>query len=343
MRRLAWFSLLLACLVVPLGAYVRLSDAGLGCPDWPGCYGRVSPHHARADILRAESANPAGPVSLDKAWKEMTHRYAASLLGVCILLTACQARRRRQGRASANLLLAAVLAQGLLGMLTVALLLKPAVVTLHLLLGMSIVATLAWRALSPAWRPLAASKGLRRALSLLVLALLAQVALGGWVSSSHAALACQGFPACNGEWWPAMRFDQAFHWLREAGEAADGAPLAGESLIAVHWLHRLGALLVSVLAWRCAWLAWREAELRAHALLLIVLWAAQVGLGMANVLLALPLPVAVAHNTTAMLLLACVATLLGRCLQPAARRRWRAVTPRLALYRRRDAHGHWAG
>ncbi|KUM03850.1 COX15/CtaA family protein [Chromobacterium subtsugae] len=328
MRKLVWLALLLAAVVVPFGAYVRLSHAGLGCPDWPGCYGQLSPSHAALAIQQAQALAPDGPVSLDKAWKEMLHRYLAGSLGALIVLIAWQAWRTGRQRLPAALLLGVVLTQGLLGMLTVTLLLKPAIVTSHLLGGMGVLQILAWMAASPRLAAVTAPPLLGRLSGLLASALALQLALGGWVSSNYAALACQGFPGCNGDAWPALRFDHAFHLLRELGEAPDGSLLDFASLVTIHWLHRLGALLVSLLLLSVLALGWRLPPLRRHLAWLAAAWLLQVGLGIANVLLQLPLPLAVAHNAGAALLLMAALLLLSRLrpraaeLRPAAR-----VTP----------------
>lgn len=325
MRKLIGLAILLAAIVVPFGAYVRLSDAGLGCPDWPGCYGQLSPQHAADTIQQAAVANPDGPVSLPKAWKEMTHRYLASALGLVILLTALLAWRWRRDRLPASLLLGGVVLQGLLGMWTVTLLLKPAIVSLHLIGGMSLAAGLGWFGLRHHWPTITVPRAVGVLAWLLVLAILLQIGLGGWVSSNYAALACQGFPTCNGAWLPsAMRFDHAFHLWRELGAAPDGSPLDSASLVAIHWLHRLGAALVSLLVWGLVLSAWRQAVLRPRLLALLVAWLLQVALGIANVLLLLPLPLAVAHNAGALLLLS-VALLL------AAQNRGRALAVAPAL------------
>ncbi|MGL6070283.1 COX15/CtaA family protein [Craterilacuibacter sp.] len=320
LRRLVWLALLIACIVVPLGAYVRLSDAGLGCPDWPGCYGQLSPAHARDVIVDIHSANPAGPVSMAKAWKEMAHRYLASALGLIILLACAFAWWRRLAlsiRLFTSVLLLAVMMQGLLGMWTVTLLLKPVIVSLHLIGGMLIVALLAVQA-SHRVQPLLASALWQRTLAwLLLAALLGQILLGGWVSSNYAALACQGFPTCNGQWQPAdMRFDHAFQLTRELGMAPDGSLLLFGHLVAIHWLHRVGAVLVSCLLLLLVWTGRQQAAWQGQRRLLFGLWLLQIALGAANVLAALPLPVAVAHNAVAMLLLACTLTLALRFTSP---------------------------
>lgn len=325
MKRLLLFALLLGCIVVPLGAYVRLSDAGLGCPDWPGCYGQLTPHHAADDIRQAMVQQPDGPVSHAKAWKEMVHRYLAATLGLLILLAAAVAWRRRQQQLATGGLLALLLLQGLLGMWTVTLLLKPAVVTAHLLGGMSIVALLA------AAQRTAAPQTIPRMhawlLWLLPLLVWLQIALGGWVSSNYAALACQGFPACNGIYLPDdLQFAGAFHWQRELGESADGSLLQFSQLQAIHWLHRLGALLLSVALLLAVRLNWQHAALRPRLLLLLGALLLQLALGAANVLLLLPLPLAVAHNIGAMLLLALTLSLACSVRQAVAQRSMQAIT-----------------
>ncbi|AUH53398.1 heme A synthase [Chromobacterium sp. ATCC 53434] len=326
MRKLIWAALLLAVVVVPFGAYVRLSHAGLGCPDWPGCYGQISPAHAADSIAQAQSLAPDGPVSLGKAWREMAHRYLAGSLGLLILLIGWRAWREKRQRLPAGLLLATVALQGTLGMLTVTLVLKPVIVTSHLLGGMAVLQILAWMALAPGLTPVRASAALPRLAGLLASALVLQLALGGWVSSNYAALACQGFPACNGQSWPELRFDRAFHLLRELGESPDGGLLDFASLVTIHWLHRLGALAVSLLLCSVLWLGWREAALRPHLGCLAAAWLLQIGLGVANVLLQLPLPLAVAHNAGAALLLMTALLLRSRLRAPAAARR-RAALP----------------
>ncbi|UTH76319.1 heme A synthase [Chromobacterium sp. IIBBL 290-4] len=312
MRKLVWLALLLAMIVVPFGAYVRLSNAGLGCPDWPGCYGRLSPAHAVDSIQAAQLASPEGPVSLGKAWKEMSHRYLAGSLGLLILLIAWRAWRERLQRLPASLLIAVVALQGALGMWTVTLLLKPAIVTSHLLGGMAVLQILAWMMFAPRLAPVAGPPVLRMLSAWLISALILQLLLGGWVSSNYAALACQGFPACNGQSWPSLRFDQAFHVVRELGQAADGSLLGFDSLVTIHWLHRLGALLVSLLVMAVMLKGWPEAGLRPHLACLGSAWLAQIGLGIANVLLQLPLPLAVAHNAGAAFLLATALLLRSR-------------------------------
>lgn len=303
MRKLAWMALVLALVVVPLGAYVRLSDAGLGCPDWPGCYGKVTPAHAAPAIDQAMRQLPDGPVSHAKAWKEMVHRYAAGTLGLLIAALAVLAWRQRQRRAASTVLLGLLVLQALLGMWTVTLLLKPAIVTAHLLGGMSIVAILAWLALADRLRPIPVSAVVRALALCLFTLIIAQIALGGWTSANNAALVCTGFPGCNGQSWPSeLRFSHAFHFWRVAGDGEGG--LGYQDLLTIHWMHRLGALAVSLALLALVAAGWRNRLLRPSLYCLLVLWAVQITLGIINVTAWLPLPNAVAHNAVAMLLLA---------------------------------------
>jgi cytochrome c oxidase assembly protein subunit 15 len=298
-------------LVIVVGAYVRLEDAGLGCPDWPGCYGQMLgvPDEAH-EVARAEQAFPGKTVDRARARKEMFHRYLAGTLGLLILAIAIMAwRRRAPGRAPwlATALVALVAFQAALGMWTVTLLLKPAIVTLHLLGGMGTLALITWlalRALDPPAAPAPAAGRLRPWAALALGVLTAQIALGGWVSANYAALACADFPTCQGEWLPPMDFANAFHVLRELGMTAAGAALSQEALNAIQWSHRAGALVTVIVVGGLALRALREPALRGAAWTSIVLLAIQVGLGIANVLLKLPLVLAAAHNAVAALLLA---------------------------------------
>jgi len=302
----------LAFVVVVVGAYVRLMDAGLGCPDWPGCYGAITPNHAAEDIARAVASQGGehGPVSLRKAWKEMFHRYLAGTLGLAILAIAVLAWRNRRTHARHLLpcaLLALVIVQAALGMWTVTLLLKPVIVTLHLLGGMATLALLSWLALRELEWPRAfepAGRGRVRPWAAAGLAIVAvQIALGGWVSSNYAALACVDFPTCHGTWLPNMDFTHGFQVVRELGRTAAGTHLAYEALVAIHWTHRAGALVTLLYVGTLAWALMRMRGLAPMGVALAVLLAAQVALGIANVLAGLPLAVAVAHNAVAACLL----------------------------------------
>jgi cytochrome c oxidase assembly protein subunit 15 len=289
--------LLSACLtfvVVVVGAYVRLSDAGLACPDWPLCYGQPMP----VEIV--------GDEALVKAWKEMAHRYLAGLLGVCILLTAYLAWSERQSQWLATAIGLLVLFQATLGMWTVTLLLKPAIVTAHLLGGMAVFALLVWMVLSQYQY----SKQIRevRVPAVLALAVLVvQIALGGWVSANYAGLACPDLPLCQGRSLPPMDFANAFHVLRELGQSPDGGLLSIEALTAIHWTHRVFALVVLGVV---GWAAMRAMKIFPWlGIAIVLLLLLQLALGAANVAFSLPLPLAAAHNAGAALLLASLVVL----------------------------------
>ena len=311
--RLIVLTTCLAFIVVIVGAYVRLMDSGLGCPDWPGCYGALTPAQAEdriAEAVRAQGGEH-GPVSLHKAWKEMFHRYLAGALGLLILAITIAAWRRNtarpRSRSLATALLVLVMFQAALGMWTVTLLLKPVIVTLHLLGGMATLSLLAWLSLrESAFAPqFEAARGRRLkgwaagGLAIVV----AQIALGGWVSSNYAALACIDFPTCHGVWRPEMDFAHGFQLVRELGRTATGTHLAYEALTAIHWTHRVGALVTLLYVGALAFALSRIAGLGRYALVLAGVLALQIALGISNIVLGLPLPVAVAHNGVAAVLL----------------------------------------
>ncbi len=310
-RKFILAALILAFGVVALGAYVRLSDAGLGCPDWPGCYGKLTPHNA-SDAINAELAvRPDGPVSHAKAWKEMVHRYFAGTLGLLILAIVMLAWRgrgeTRGGFGLPLLLLGLIVFQAMLGMWTVTKLLKPLIVSSHLLGGMTTLSLLLWlwlRERSQSTHAYYANSDHLRGIAMLGLMLVAvQIGLGGWVSTNYAALACTDFPMCHGAWMPPMDFEQAFTLHRNLGETATGDLLPLTALTAIHWTHRVMALVVTL--YLC-WLVLRLMRSPGYAVMGLViggLLVLQVSLGISNVLLGLPLAVAVAHNAGAALLL----------------------------------------
>jgi heme a synthase len=315
-RNLAWLAAALALLVIVVGAYVRLEDAGLGCPDWPGCYGRmVGVPESAAERAAAERAFPGKTVDTGRARKEMLHRYLAGALGLIVCGIAVMAwRRRGEPRRSptpAYALVVLIALQAALGMWTVTLLLKPVVVTLHLLGGMATLALLIWLALRETALPPppSAARRLRPWAAAGLVLLAGQIALGGWVSSNYAALACPDFPTCHGAWVPQMDFGHAFSPARELGMTAAGAPLPQEALAAIHWSHRAGAAATALLLGGLAVAAARTPGFAAQAAVLLVLLAGQIALGVANVVTKLPLALAVAHNAGAALLLAALVVL----------------------------------
>lgn len=310
-RKLVWFAVLYTFVVVVVGAFVRLTDAGLGCPDWPGCYGELTPHHAKDDIAKAveEQGGTHGPVSMGKAWKEMFHRYIAGGLGLVILAIAVLAWARRaelrQSPLLASSVVAVVIFQALLGMWTVTLLLKPVIVTLHLLGGLATLTLLAWLGLrQERFAPVgAAAVRLRPWATLALLVVIAQIALGGWVSTNYAALACVDFPTCHGAWVPEMDFRHGFQLVRELGMTAAGTHLSYDAITAIHWTHRVGALVTAAVAGGLAWALWRTPGWRRYGQVLAAVLALQIGIGIGNVVFSLPLLLAAAHNAGAAILL----------------------------------------
>ena len=297
------------CLAM-LGAYVRLSDAGLGCPDWPGCYGRITPPEAHHEIAHAEQ-HYGGDVNPAKGWKEMIHRYAVGGLSVLLLGTLLAAARKRKTLDLPWAMLAApllvIVLQALLGRWTVTLRLMPIVVTAHLVGGLTLLATLTLLA-SRASLPRQSLPG--RGWVWLALAMVAmQVVLGGWVSSNYAGLACDGFPLCRGTLAPPDGLWAALQPDRPLGLTADGLPLTVAQLAGIHWLHRLGALLVTLVVGSLAW-SLRHQHPR-WAVLLGTALLVQLLLGITNVVAGLPLPAAVAHNGGAALLIVLLTGLLA--------------------------------
>ncbi|MBT7952378.1 MAG: COX15/CtaA family protein [Gammaproteobacteria bacterium] len=310
-------TLLTYCVIV-LGAYTRLSDAGLGCPDWPGCYGKIFVPGETEVIEQANQAYPERPVEQAKAWKEMIHRYAAGSLGLIILLLALKSWYWRSKDKTVRILapsvlLSLVIFQAALGMWTVTLLLKPVIVTAHLLGGMAILALLYWQLINSI-HPLNRTKrqNISPWLVLGVIVVYCQIALGGWTSANYSALICTDFPKCQAQWWPQMDFKEGFILWRGLGVDYEGGVLDAAARTAIHVSHRLGALFTFVLlislAVRAILSGNRKFILTGVAIVLILL--TQISLGIANVLLVLPLPVAVAHNGVAALLLLSMITLL---------------------------------
>jgi cytochrome c oxidase assembly protein subunit 15 len=323
-QRLLWIALLTAACVVTLGAYVRLSDAGLGCPDWPGCYGKLVgvPEHDH-EIDAAQEAYPHAPVEAPKAWKEMIHRYLAGGLGLMILGVAVAAWRERRPLFWPFALVLLVAFQAALGMWTVTLLLKPVIVTLHLLGGLTtlgILFGLWWlqRPQSSHVPNLPSAAQFTRAAWLVLALVIVQISLGGWTSTNYAAMACPDYPMCQGQWLPDMDWQHAFTINRELGQTAsgDGLPLA--SLVAIHWLHRWLAIVVVA---ALVWLGWRlmRAGWRANGMALMHVVALQWLIGVSNVWLQWPLSLAVLHNTGAALVLLTVLATLMRVREAAKR------------------------
>ena len=392
-HRIAWLAVALTLGVIVFGAFVRLSDAGLSCPDWPTCYGRATWPQAAAEVSD-HAASEIRPFETHKAWREQVHRHLAATLGVLVLVLALLAVRRRRhglalvlgasllvaaaiplymqghivpalavaalgeglllvaalrwsnpgsgpGQASAPghrsdlanvgaLTLAVVIFQALLGKWTVTMLLKPVIVMGHLLGGMLTFSLLTWMAWRATHLPvvLADATVLRRWLMVAIAVLGVQIALGGWVSANYAALACGAggwttgqhhyldFPRCVGQWWPPSDFSEGFVLWRGVGADYEGGVLDGASRIAIQMAHRMFAVVAAATLLLLSWRTMRTPGLRAWSLVLALLTLAQVLLGVLNVKLSLPLPVAVLHNGGAALLLFTLVSLLARLRRP---------------------------
>ena len=312
-KRLAMLGAVMALCVVVLGAYVRLTDSGLGCPDWPGCYGTLTVPESEAAIEKAQTIYPDSIVETGKAWREMLHRYLAGTLGLVVLalfILACQKARQfpQQINVSpwlATALLAIITFQAALGMWTVTMLLKPVIVSAHLLGGMTTLGLLTWVA-HRNWgqysSSIVQSRGSRNLIRFALVILLMQIFLGGWTSTNYAALACTDFPTCHGAWMPDMDFKDAFHMVRELGQSADGGNLTLASLTAIQWTHRVGAIITLIYLGFLALNSLKYAQLKNLSLALIAVLFAQISLGIANLVLHLPLVLAVGHNLGAALL-----------------------------------------
>lgn len=363
-HRVAWLAVALAAGVIVFGAFVRLSHAGLSCPDWPTCYGQAAwPTHEHE--IAAANVQFERPVEVNKTWREQFHRHIAASLGLLVLALALLARRSDKGiwwvlaasgmvavsitlyistlyvasaivaaagvamllalalRTSpeplarlAPLTLAVIVFQALLGMWTVTWLLKPVVVMGHLLGGLatfSLLLTMAWRSTPGRDMPRADLARIRPWLWLALTVLVLQIALGGWTSANYAALACGAdFPTCQGLWWPNHDFQQGFVLWRGIGVDYEGGVLDGPARVAIHLAHRIGAVAAFALVLVCAMRLIRSSGLAAWGWLLTVVLLAQIALGISNVVLGLPLWVAVAHNAGAVLLLAILVSLLAR-------------------------------
>jgi cytochrome c oxidase assembly protein subunit 15 len=322
LRALTLTTLFLTVDLVLFGAFTRLTDSGLGCPDWPGCYGTTSPLAAAEQIHRAQTALPSGPVTHAKAWVEMLHRYLAMAVGaliVALMVVHLWQRFARRRHAGVPLLwplatFAWVCVQGAFGALTVTMKLYPSIVTAHLLGALVLLVLLALQSESYDPLPLRLSLPLRVGLYAVAALALLQIALGGWVSTNYAVLACADFPTCQGSFWPDMDFSRGFTLLRPLGASADGSWLPFNALTAIHYTHRLVAYVLlcalSVLAWRLHAAGDRPHRRWAGVLAAIAAW--QLASGLSNVVLGWPLPAALAHTGGAAALAIALTMLLAR-------------------------------
>ena len=324
-RKLAWITAFLTFDLIVFGAFTRLTDSGLGCPDWPGCYGMANPFLAHAQVSAAQAAMPTGPVTVAKAWIEMVHRYLAMGIGVLLVSLMVQAWRNwKKAHLAAyapmlpTLLFVFVLVQGAFGAWTVTLKLQPVIVTIHLLLGMGLLSMVTWlgcrqdlyqsggrivRPMAPRWPYLLAA---------VTLAL--QIAFGGWVSTNYATLACGDFPTCNGTYLPEMDFEHGFTLWRELGKTAAGHYVPMSALTAIHWVHRHFAVVLVLVLGHAAWRARVNPRLRPLARNIAIVLALQAATGIATVYFSFPLTLAVLHNAGAAMLVLLVTMLNYRSL-----------------------------
>ena len=300
--------------LILFGAFTRLSDSGLGCPDWPGCYGVSNPMAALAQIREAESLMPDGPVTLSKAWIEMLHRYFAMGVGFLIIIITVWSWMKKQtmgakitGTSIGILILVCV--QGAFGAWTVTLKLQPVIVTIHLMLALTLLAALTYLSSMSArlenhadLRPIKTMVPFKKIAWVVLAILTLQIFLGGWVSTNYAVLACDDFPLCHGAWYPAMNFSEGFTLWRELGKSVDGSYLSIEALRAIHWTHRVGAILAVIAVFYLAFKLWVISKdnptsmIKSWAISLFGLGILQVVTGMSNIILDWPLLAALLHT-----------------------------------------------
>jgi heme a synthase len=318
-KKLVVFMMILTLAIVMLGAWVRLTDAGLGCPDWPGCYGNLLPSQSKDKIAAAvaEQGGEHGPVSMGKAWREMIHRYFAKILGLLAIIAVgiAWAKRRElhQSPWLATALLGVIICQGIFGMWTVTMKLMPIIVTGHLMGGMLVFAMLVWlwqrQRAAYKYRDAEPAAALKTAAAIGLALLAVQVFLGGWTSTNYAALACHDLPTCQAKWWPDMRWQDAFDFTRDLGVTDSGAAIGLPELTAMHFMHRLGAIVVFLFIGWLGSKALKTDGLKGIGIAMLIGLVVQISLGLSNVHWSLPLPVAVLHNGGAAFLLGCLVVL----------------------------------
>lgn len=308
-KRLIFSASFLTLCVVVFGAFVRLTDSGLGCPDWPGCFGTLTVPESATAINEAQNSYPGTIVDVTKAWYEMIHRYLAGILGLLILTIAIFSYKiRDQLRVRLILpfsILVLVIFQAALGMWTVTELLKPAIVTLHLMGGMTILGLLTYmthRHIGTVSNTIILNPGIKPLIRFGFVLLFIQIMLGGWTSTNYAALACTDFPTCHGELIPDMDFSNGFNIFRELGETASGEGLSIEALQAIQWVHRVGAIILTIYFLYISWLLKAYPSASFYRNILVLVLFLQVIIGIANLVLYLPLFLATLHNFTAALL-----------------------------------------
>ena len=321
-NRLLLFSTFLTLCVVVFGAYVRLTDAGLGCPDWPGCFGTLTVPESEIAIKEAQTSYPGSVVEVGKAWIEMIHRYLAGILGLLVLLITVIAYKIRDEIRVKFILPLSILVlitfQAALGMWTVTELLKPIIVTAHLIGGMTILGLLTYmthRHIGAVSNNIIINPGIKPFIRFSLVLLFFQIILGGWTSTNYAALACTDFPTCHGSFFPDMDFKNGFNVFRELGMTASGEGLSIQALQAIQWVHRVGAIILAGYFIFIAYLlrAYPSASFYRNILLLVLFL--QIIVGIANLVFYLPLFLATLHNLLAALLVI-ITTIINSRITP---------------------------
>ena len=317
--KISFFGALLTLLVISLGAWVRLTDSGLGCPDWPGCYGIFGTPDTDAEIAQAKALYPDAKIDIGKVWREMLHRYLAGILGIYIIAASYFSLKYSKGRSAAvpMFLILLIFIQSMMGMLTITELVKPTIVTTHLLLGMITASLIFWNGLR--FQPVNFEFKnydikLVTITLLCTLALIIQIILGGWTSTNYASLACTDFPRCLGQWWPEnMQFENAFRINDLPNINYEGGFLDYNSKVTVHFIHRLGALLVTILfsiLFIYIFYIQKNEIFKKIGIIILVFFLVQILLGISNIVHSLPLSIAVLHTVNAAILLMSMSTLL---------------------------------
>jgi len=320
-RKFLNFAIFLAFVVVILGAWTRLADAGLGCPDWPGCYGHltVPDHHPDGTVIEGFDR----PLEAFKGWMEMIHRYAAGILGLVIFTIAYLVMRGKpsfhQGLGLPIFLSFFVILQAAFGMWTVTLKVHPVIVTTHLLGGFATASMIFWLRLKqsrPQLHPTYVPRKVRFLTLVVLLALIFQIIMGGWTSTNYAALSCGAdFPTCQGQWWPTMDFGDAF-FLGPLGHDYEFGVLENPARTAIQVIHRIGAIVVLTLSLILLASIARYRHMKGNVIAIALILFTQIVLGIVNVMWSLPLPIAVAHNAVALMLLLSILALIHKMTRP---------------------------
>ena len=318
LTNICYFAATFTLIVISVGAWVRLTDAGLGCPDWPGCYGILSTPDTESELLRAKELYPDSVIDIGKAWREMFHRYLAGTLGILVfIITFLMLKYAKHVPKIYPISLSILIViQSTMGMLTVTQLVKPTIVTTHLILGMTTAGLLLWKGLQIKLKNKIDQIDFKlvNLIFICILALILQIILGGWTSTNYASLACTDFPKCLNQWWPSnMNYSDAFTVLNLPNINYETAPMVYEAKLAIHFTHRIGALILTLLyAALFIYLFYIQSNktLKSIGIIVFLVFIFQIFLGISNVLMSLPISVAVLHTVNASILLLSMITLL---------------------------------